>query len=76
MHGPPPPPKRDPRSTPVPGDRLLLRAEGAPRIVLEAGIDEVIWRFAGGFMKRTSRPREWYAEMASAIVLHAEPASR
>lgn len=71
---PPPPPKRDPRSTPVPGDRLLLKTEGACRIVLEVGTDKVVWRFLGGTVKRTSRPHEWYIEMTSAVLVHLEEA--
>jgi hypothetical protein len=61
---------RDPRQDPEAGDRVLIRSEGTPRIVVEiqGALYErkVVWRWLGGTVRRTSTLAEWRQQMEAA----------
>ena len=60
---------RDPRTTPLTGDKVLIRSEGTTRIVLAVAADQVVWRFEGGSVKRTTSLSGWRNETGLATVI-------
>jgi hypothetical protein len=62
-------PPRDPRTNPAVNDRILLKSEGSERIITSVSSEVVIWRYAGGTVKRTSSLALWRNETSMASVI-------
>ena len=54
----------DPLTDPIAGDRILIRREGTPRIVVQIEHEsrEVVWRWLGGQVRHRSSLSEWRSD--------------